>query len=156
MSTNTSPLEQRITRLEDVEAIRRLKALYCEVCDDDHNPDRIVSLFTEDGTWESTGSHGAHNGHGSIQSAFAGFRDLISFSQHNVTNLVVDVADDGKSAQGTWHFCGLLKHGDNEAFWALARYEETYRKSKGRWLIHHLRAVRLGYVPASGFEGFDA
>ena len=33
-----SELEQRITRLEDIEAIKQLKARYCEICDDMHNP----------------------------------------------------------------------------------------------------------------------
>ena len=48
-------LERRITRLEDLESIKQLKALYCEICDDDHNPDRITSIFTEDGIWEGRG-----------------------------------------------------------------------------------------------------
>ena len=39
-------LEQRISRIESLEAIKQLKARYCEVCDDDHNPDEIVTLFT--------------------------------------------------------------------------------------------------------------
>jgi hypothetical protein len=34
----SSELERRITQLEDVEAIKRLKALYCDICDDNHNP----------------------------------------------------------------------------------------------------------------------
>jgi hypothetical protein len=145
-------IEERIARLEDVEAIRRLKAHYCEVCDDAHNPDAIIELFTEDGTWENTGPHGTHNGRGAIREAFDGFRELISFSQHNVTNLILDVSDDGSNATGTWHFHGLLKHGDAQAFWALARYEETYRKVDGRWFIQHLKAVRLGILPAPGFS----
>ena len=45
-------LEDRIKRLEDIEEIKQLKALYCEICDDDHNPDRIVTIFTVDGIWE--------------------------------------------------------------------------------------------------------
>ncbi len=39
-------LEARITRLEDIEAIKQLKARYCEICDDDHDPERITSVFT--------------------------------------------------------------------------------------------------------------
>ena len=34
---DNSELEKRITVLEDIEAIKRLKALYCAICDDDHN-----------------------------------------------------------------------------------------------------------------------
>ena len=32
-----SDLEKRIARLEDIEAIKQLKARYSHVCDDDHN-----------------------------------------------------------------------------------------------------------------------
>ena len=46
-------LEQRITRLEDLEAIKQLKARYCEICDDDHDPNRITTIFAEDGVWEA-------------------------------------------------------------------------------------------------------
>ena len=45
-------LERRLTRMEDIEAIKQLKARYCEICDDDHNPNRITTLFVEDGIWE--------------------------------------------------------------------------------------------------------
>jgi hypothetical protein len=41
-------LEKRVTILEDLEAIKQLKARYC-ACDDDHNPDMITTLFAEDG-----------------------------------------------------------------------------------------------------------
>ena len=51
-----SDLAERIQRLEDLEAIRRLKATYCDICDDDHNPDRIVTIFTDDGIWEGEGN----------------------------------------------------------------------------------------------------
>ena len=46
-------LERRITRIEDIEAIKQLKARYCEICDDDHDPDRITRIFAEDGVWQS-------------------------------------------------------------------------------------------------------
>ena len=46
-------IEGRLTRLEDIEAIKQLKARYCEICDDDHNPERITSVFAEDGVWKA-------------------------------------------------------------------------------------------------------
>ena len=45
---NDPDILARLTRMEDIEAIKQLKALYCEICDDDHNPDRIVTIFTDD------------------------------------------------------------------------------------------------------------
>ena len=70
-------LEARLTRMEDIEAIKQLKALYCEICDDDHNPDRIVSIFAEDGIWEGRGI-GTANGHAEIRALFEGFQKMMS------------------------------------------------------------------------------
>ena len=55
MTIQDENLAARLTRLEDIEAIRQLKARYCEICDDDHNTALITSIFTEDGTWEGKG-----------------------------------------------------------------------------------------------------
>ena len=41
-------LEQRVQALEDVNAIRHLKARYTAYCDDHYNPDGLAALFTED------------------------------------------------------------------------------------------------------------
>ena len=64
-----SELEQRITRLEDIEAIKQLKARYCEICDDMHNPDRVTSVFAEDAIWESP-DFGKAEGHAAIRDLF--------------------------------------------------------------------------------------
>jgi hypothetical protein len=45
-------LERRIAQLEDIEAIRQLKARYCLYVDQ-RNEKAWVSLFTEDAAWES-------------------------------------------------------------------------------------------------------
>jgi hypothetical protein len=59
------------------------------------------------------------------------------------------IAVDGDEATGTWHFTGVLHRRDlPEAVWALARYEEEYRRVAGEWRIAHLRAVRLAHIPA--------
>ena len=60
-------LEKRIARLEDIEAIKQLKARYSHVCDDDHNPEKITALFAEDGIWESP-DFGQAKGHKEIRS----------------------------------------------------------------------------------------
>ena len=98
-----SELETRITGLEDLEAIKQLKALYCEICDDNHNPDRIVTIFTEDGIWEGKGI-GTATGHAEIRALFQGFQSMMSFSQHMTMNPRIEV--HGDSANGTWYFFG--------------------------------------------------
>ena len=44
----TTDLETRLRRLEDIEAIRVLKARYCERCDDGYDVAALMPLFTED------------------------------------------------------------------------------------------------------------
>jgi SnoaL-like domain len=132
-------LERRITVLEDIEAIKKLKARYCSVCDDDHNPDEITKLFASDGIWEGDGI-GAHKGHAAIRALFERFRDRISFSQHNVMNPNITVSGD--RAEGTWYFLGPFTfRKDNRQMWLAARYEEDYVKVNGDWKFAHLRAI---------------
>ena len=90
---NLDDLNKRITRLEDIEAIKQLKARYCEICDDNHNPDRITSVFSEDAIWEGRGI-GKAEGHAAIRELFAGFQKMMSFTQHMVVNPVIEIDGD--------------------------------------------------------------
>ena len=131
-------LEQRITRIEDLEAIKQLKATYCDICDDDHNPDRITTIFAEDGIWEGAG-FGKAQGHTAIRELFKKFQTMISFSQHQVMNPIIKI--DGERATGIWYFFGPFTfYKDNQAKWLAARYEDDYVKVNGEWKIQHLRA----------------
>src|SRR5262249_46452173 len=100
---DNSEIEKRITLLEDIEAIKKLKALYCDICDDDHNQDRIVTIFAEDGIWESK-DLGKAQGHAELLKLFKSFHERISFSQHNVMNPMIEVT--GNTAKGSWYFFG--------------------------------------------------
>lgn len=134
---NMAELEQRLTRLEDIEAIKQLKARYCEICDDDHNPDRITTIFVEDGIWEA-GKFGKGQGHAAIRELFQDFQKMISFSQHMVMNPIIEV--DGDRATGTWYFFGPFTFGKTTAKWQAVRYEDDYVKVNGEWKYQHLRA----------------
>ena len=131
-------LEQRITRIEDLEAIKQLKATYCDICDDDHNPERITTIFAEDGIWEGAG-FGKAQGHTAIRELFKKFQTLIRFSQPQVMNPIIKIA--GERATGIWYFFGPFTfYKDNQAKWLAARYEDDYVKVNGEWKIQHLRA----------------
>ena len=131
-------LEKRITRIEDIEAIKQLKATYCDICDDDHNPDRITTIFADDGIWEGAG-FGKAQGHPAIRELFQGFQKRISFSQHQVMNPIIKI--DGDRAMGIWYFFGPFTfYKDNQAKWLAARYEDDYVKINGEWKFQHLRA----------------
>jgi len=130
-------LEKRITRLEDIEAIKQLKARYCEICDDTHNPDRITSIFAEDGIWESE-DFGTARGHEEIRELFRGFEKLFSVTQHNVMNPIIEI--EGNRAKGDWYFLGLHTFRENgKRVWYGCRYKDDYIKLNGEWKYQHLR-----------------
>ncbi len=132
-------LRQRLTVLEDIEAIKRLKAEYCDICDDDHNQERIVRIFAEDGIWEGKGV-GRAQGHAELRQLFRKFQERISFSQHNVFNPRIEVK--GNEAHGTWYFLGPFTfRKNNQQAWLAARYEDDYVKLNGVWKFKHLRAI---------------
>lgn len=135
-------LAQRITRLEDIEAIKQLKVRYSHVCDDDHNPDTVTSLFAEDGIWESA-DFGKAQGHAAIRELFAGFRKMFSFSQHNMMNPLIEVK--GNRATGVWYIMGPWTYRESkEEKWFALRYDDEYVKINGEWKYQHLRvALRM-------------
>jgi len=83
-------LEPRLTRLEDIEAIRQLKARYCVVCAGNHDPELVVTLSTADGIWEGEGI-GRHEGHQLVSDLFRSFQESISFSLHMVQTRIIEV-----------------------------------------------------------------
>ena len=147
-------LEKRLTRMEDIEAIKQLKARYCDICDDDHNPDRITTIFVEDGIWEGDSIDKAQ-GHEAIRKLFQTFQKQISFSQHMVMNPIIEI--EGNRAKGIWYFFGPFTfRKNNEAKWLAARYEDDYVKVNGEWKYQHLRArLRMSAPYEKGWANKD-
>lgn len=137
-----SELEKRITRLEDIEAIKQLKVRYSHICDDDHNPDTIASVFAEDGIWESA-DFGVAKGPDEIRELFSNFRKMFNFSQHNMMNPLIEV--NGDRATGVWYIMGPWTYTENnEEKWLALRYDDDYVKIDGEWKYQHLRvALRM-------------
>ena len=136
---STAGLEERITVLEDIEAIKRLKAHYCDVCDTGYDPDRITALFTEEGTWEG-GEFGTATGHAALRKMFEGLHKAVSFAQHNAMNPIIEVTGD--RAKGAWYlFCPYTSRANNRAGWIAGRYDDDYVKVNGEWKYQHLRAI---------------
>src|SRR5437879_13849381 len=108
---DNAELEKRLTALQDIEAIKRLKAEYCDICDDAHNPDRMVAIFAEDGIWEGKGLCRAQ-GQADIRKLAKCFAEGISYSQHNVFNPRIEV--NGHAAPARWTFLRLFtfRHGN--------------------------------------------
>jgi hypothetical protein len=156
---DSAMLEQRITRLEDIEAIKQLKARYCEICDDNHNPDLIATLFADDGVWDSGEPGLVARGHDAIRELFRGVQRVVEFSQHMVMNPVIEV--DGDRARGQWYNIAPFNFYDRDepATWVAARYDEEYVKVNGVWKFQelHVRArLNTGVIPTVPAEAETA
>ncbi len=136
-----SSLAQRLQRLEDIEAIRQLKARYCAACDDDHNPETLAALFHDDAVWEAT-SNGRFEGIAAIRGFFSGLRasGRIRRSAHHAINPVIEV--DGDRASGHWRlimlYSTMTSTGQLQHLRIIGWYREQYRRHLGEWRFQSL------------------
>ncbi len=142
---NADDLAQRIQTLESIEAIKKLKARYCALCDNQYDADGIAELFAEDAVWDG-GNFGRHEGREAIRTFFQGAAEIFPFAVHNVMNPIIEV--DVDTATGQWYLfqpCTLAK-GD-QAAWLAGRYEERYEKRGGEWQFTHLSVTPFFFTP---------
>ena len=137
--------EDRLQSLEDIEAIRRLKAAYCAACDDDHDGEAVAELFIEDGIWQQTGKIGSAGTEPKVgKRAIAEFMfslrsaGFIRHSAHMVTNPVINISGD--EAEGSWRFIMLYSHTDGSFFRIIGHYEDQYVRIGERWYFRSLIA----------------
>lgn len=126
-------IESRLRRLEDIEAIKQLKARYCAYCDDDYDADGLASLFTEDAVWDGGGTFGRAEGRSGIRRHFSGAGKRVTIARHQVMNPIIDVGvgGDPDSATGHWLLfqpCTNAGPDGEQAVWLAATYADTYRR----------------------------
>ena len=136
-------LEERVRRLEAIEAIKRMKAHYALCADakytEDHRRkpqdeiDRIawdqVSVFTEDAVWDN-GLFGRFAGRTAIWEFLRA--TPWKFSVHMYMNPLIDV--DGDAATGSWVIweVATLEKTDRAVFLS-ATLDDEYVCLDGRW-----------------------
>ena len=130
-------LEERLQRLEDIEAIRDLKIRYAQYCDEMYNPEKIGPLFVEDAVWEGAG-FGPFVGRQAIKDFFAGVSSAFTFALHYTLGHQIDVDPSGKTAKGTWYIFMPATINGGAVFMG-AQYADDYVKRDGRWFFKHVR-----------------
>lgn len=134
-------LQKRVRRLEDVDALRNLKAEYAAACDDNYDADRLAALFVEDATWESEGM-GCHEGREAIREFFRGISGHFVFALHYGLNPQIEV--DGDSAWARWYLFMPCTVGDTgEAVWRAGLDEEEYVRVDGRWMYRSKKSAPI-------------
>ena len=139
-------LEERITRLEDIEAIKNLKAFYGLWGDRKYTADHQrkpqneldeaarmqTSVFTEDAIWDAGEQFGSQKGREAIfeNSRSGPWR----FATHMFLSPVIEV--HGSTAHGDWviwQTATLEKN--NQSVFLNATTSDDYVKVDGRWFI---------------------
>ena len=131
LSAMVKELRDRVRYLEDIEALRNLKAEYAAACDDDYDADRLAALFVEDATWESEGM-GRYEGREAIREFFRGISGHFVFALHYGLNPQIEVTGD--TARARWYLFMPCTVGDTgKAMWRAGLDEEEYVRVQGRW-----------------------
>lgn len=133
-----SSLEERVRKLEDIEAIRLLKVRYAQACDDNYNADRIAEMYMEDGVFEAGETVGVWSGRETIRQQFANVSQSWTFALHYMLGHAIEIDSSGDEATGTWY---LWQPGtiDGRPVWVAATYNDRYRKVGGQWYFSHVK-----------------
>jgi hypothetical protein len=144
-TTRELSLEERVTRIEDVREIEKIKMLYTEGTDFGYDLDQIASCFTEDGRWVSEGFADCH-GREAIKEFFGQLKLAVTMALHYTTNPRIDVDPGGVTAAAKFHLwcaCTMKRpdeSGEEDAITMIGTYSDRFEKVDGTWLIKELNA----------------
>lgn len=139
-----SDVEERLQRLEDIEAIKQLKASYCYDVDDG-NIDSLVDLFAQNAVWEGKGM-GRYEGREAIRGFFQNLPNQLSFALHWVMNPRIEI--DGDVAHGDWYLLEPCTTNRREmAIWGAGRYRERYVREGTGWKFEEVLLTPVFWTP---------
>jgi hypothetical protein len=150
-------LEQRITLLEDIEAIKQLKSMYCHLVDagiagDVSKIEELFTLFAED-PWIDFGTDTAPDVIRGIDGVAKYYKETVcsalSYSAHIAANPLIEV--NGGEATGKWYvFVPCTLKANPMALWLAGKYQDEYVKVDGRW---KWRSITFRAEIQTPFEG---
>lgn len=123
-------LEERITELEDRNAIERLKYEYARRIDDD-DFEGVAALFAPNATYALEG-WGTHEGRTEIEAFLTStLADAFEYTAHVMHHPMIDL--DGDTARAVWYLEIHYALPDGTAGWRQGRYVDEYRKIDDEW-----------------------
>lgn len=135
---STENLAKRLQRLEDIEAIKQLKARYARACDPTHNVDELMSLFTEDAIFDVGQEYGRYEGKEAIRKFLESADAIIPWAMHYMISPLIEIAEDGQTAHASWYLWEPAtmpspQTGELMAVWIAGVYHEDFVKQAGQW-----------------------
>ena len=141
---DTTALEARIRRLEDIEALRSLRNRY-HSCVNDGRFDEIADIFTEDAL-VVLGYLARHEGRAAIDAGFRemGARERFFIKQYNHSH---EIRVDGDRGTGVSYL--EARYGRHGVSWLVSgRYDDVYVRQGGTWRFQSMIAELYYTVPA--------
>ncbi len=134
----SNDLERRIQILEDIEAIKQLKAEYADACDDMYNPERMKDLFTEDAVWDGEKEgFGKHEGLEACCAFFAEAPNSLKFGVHWFLQPRIEILSETE-AKGTWYLWQTSTMASGKDIFLAGKEYDTYRKENGVWKMSEM------------------
>lgn len=122
----STTIEQRLARLEAIEAIRAQVARYAIAADRRNDPVLMADLFAEEASWEANG-FGRHDGRDRIVAALAAIgRDEIVWTTHFNVAPLIEIDGDGRGARCRWYLWELARMVDAGSYvdrWIAGTYD---------------------------------
>ncbi len=147
-------LEERIQRLEDIEAIRYLQAKY-QRCLDSRDFNGIAECFADDVISGYGNGEMAFNGKDNVLKFLMGSMSMEMPSAHMIHGGEIDILSADK-ATAKWYLEDFLYvKGYNINIAGTAIYQNTYVKKEGKWLISEI-GYKRGYEYKDGVSQTQA
>ena len=136
---------RRLRTLEDIESIRRLKALYCRFSDRGFatagaDPDAFAGLFVPGGVWKVEG--GPVRGRTAIAARLRAFGP---FGFHLAVN--GDFVVRGDAAVARWHALVPSIDLDRRAIWTAGIYDDEFLRTPEGWRFARVTFTAAFRVP---------
>lgn len=137
MTTSVS-VEERLQRLEDIEAIRQLTVRYAFHINKGWNGkqvdvDAMPGIFTQDALWESKAMNLRVVGLAAIMETLSEATKEVAFSMHSFTNPIITV--EGDRATGNWLFWVASQRTERPTNEIFMSADITYGRTLQGWLI---------------------
>ncbi len=130
-------LETRIQRIEDIEAIKKLRAKYCYAVDEKRLDD-VMTLFSDNAKLDFWPSHQCDMQEDIRRFYGESVPSRLPFFMHMAQNAVVDV--EGETGTRVWYVLLPATSGQTgEATWSAGKYDETYVKIDGEWRFSSIK-----------------
>lgn len=143
-------LENSITRLNDIEEIKKLQYAYCYYLE--HGMwKEVIDLFSDNTESIETSGTGVYLGKEGVRKHFSPGKLFPEFLHVILSiNGIIDVDQSGETAQGRWYGLGFLTFsitGKIRPVLALGIYENEFVKENRKWKFKKLHFYNIFHTP---------